>query len=144
MVLKKLKTLKAYYIFAHRKRVDFYSWKWRLFIILFAALLALFINDYLQAKYASSVVFEIREDGSLQAAEYALSDKLFNWFMTGILFGIIAHAVLNEGEFLLGLNRMIKTIEKSAGKEVGAEARRLGLSEGKTKGKRKAVKSGKK
>src|SRR3989344_3410070 len=112
MVLKKLRVLRGYYVSAHKMRTDFFNWKWRLFIILIAALALLFINDYLQYKYTSAIVQEIQPDGTLAAADYALSGKLFNWFMTGVLFGIIALAALYEGEFILGLRKMAKSLEK--------------------------------
>ena len=115
---KKIKTLRGYYVSAHEKRMQFYSWKWRLFAVLLAVLIVLFVNDYLQAKYAPTVVYTLSPDGSISPASYTLADKLFNWFMTGVIFGIIALAILYEGEFLLGINKMIKAWEKQAGKNV--------------------------
>ena len=151
---KKLGTMRGYYISAHRRRMDFYSWKWRLLVILTAALLALFVNDYLQAKYAGAIVFTLNPDGSgLAPAGYAMADKLFYWFMTGVLFGIVALAVLNEGEFILGIRKMLKKIgseERKVEREVGREvegglksAFRLG-GKPQPAAKRKAVKSRKK
>ncbi|MEM4255043.1 MAG: hypothetical protein QXR53_01805 [Candidatus Norongarragalinales archaeon] len=117
-----MKILRGYYISAHRQRMDFFNWKWRLFVILLASLLVLFINDYLQAKYVGTVAFEAKADGSLEAAAYAMPDKLFNWFMTGVLFGIVALAVLYEGEFILGLRKMIARFEKQAETQFGRVA----------------------
>ncbi len=111
---KKLGVLKNYYMSAHGIRRDFFNWKWRLFVILLAALLVLFVNDYLQGKYAGTAVIAISPDGTADAAPYTLPDKLFNWFMTGMLFGIVALAVLYEGEFILGLRRMVVHFEKQA------------------------------
>ncbi len=119
---KKLGVLKNYYLSAHGIRRDFYNWKWRLFIIFLACLVILFINDYLQGKYVATVAFEAKADGTLEAASYAFADKLFNWFMTGVLFGIIALAVLYEGEFILGLRKMISKFEKQAQSQVGRMA----------------------
>ena len=60
MIRKRIGILRGYYVSAHRSRMDFYSWKWRLIVILAAVLTALFVNDYLQAKYASTAVYACR------------------------------------------------------------------------------------
>lgn len=125
---RRLKILRGYYISAHRTRMDFYSWKWRLFVILLAGLAILFINDYLQTKYVGTVAFEAKADGSLEAASYTVGDKLFNWFMTGMLFGIVALAILYEGEFILGLRKMVVRFEKQAGRGVERTLRGEGNS----------------
>ncbi|MFH1056330.1 MAG: hypothetical protein V1717_00840 [Candidatus Micrarchaeota archaeon] len=109
---KRMGVLKGYYVSAHRRRMDFYSWKWRVFLILLAGLIALFVNDYLQVKYAAVVPFEAKADGTLEATSYTMAARLFNWFMTGVLFGIITLAIMYEGEFILGLNKMVSKFEK--------------------------------
>ncbi len=119
MAFKKLGVLKNYYISAHGIRRDFYNWKWRLFVALLAALVILYINDYVQDKYALTAVYHVNPQGGLAPADYTLSGKIFNWFMTGMLFGIIALAVLYEGEFILGLRKMINHFEHDAGRAVG-------------------------
>lgn len=144
MALKrKLGILGGYYVSAHRRRMDFYSWKWRLFIILLAALLALFINDYLQTKYELAVVYQVNPAGALQEVDYTLAQKLFNWFMTGTLFGIVVLAVMYEGEFIIGLFKIVSRFEKQAERQVGT---RIGRAFATRPGqaKRKAVKQRKK
>jgi len=143
---KKLGVLKNYYASAHGIRRDFFNLKWRLFVILLAALLVLFVNDYLQNKYAATAVIAISPDGTADAAPYALPDKLFNWFMTGVLFGIVALGVLNEGEFILGLRRMIMRFERDAERGVKRALRGEGNSHPLLQGgqRRKNVKQRKK
>lgn len=128
MAFKKLGVLKNYYLSANGIRRNFYSWKWRLFVALLAALVILSVNEYLQTKYAATAVLQINADGNAGEAPYTLPDKMFNWFMTGVLFGIVALAVLYEGEFILSLRRMIARFERNAERGVekafGAQRRK--------------------
>lgn len=128
---KKLKRLAGYYSAMHFQRVAWYSWKWRLIVVLLAAICISFVYDLLQTKYFHVVV--------MGAQSFVLADKLFSWFMTGVLFGIIALAILYEGEVMLGLRRAIREIEG----EVDATVKRLtgaSLKPAKTAGKRKTRK----
>ncbi|HIH20364.1 TPA: hypothetical protein HA244_03795 [Candidatus Micrarchaeota archaeon] len=137
----KLSVLKGYYISAHSRRRDFYNWKWRVFLIFLAVLTVLFVNDYLQAKYVDTAVNKINADGSITAAPYAIADRLFYWFMTGVLFGVVALAVLNEGEFILGLRRMVRSLAKGERQAESRAGRLLGkMGSTLSGGKRKKVK----
>ncbi len=120
-VRRNLSVLKGFYISAHSRRRDFFSWKWRLFVMLLVAAVALVINDYVHDKYALAAAYTI-DPQTGGTTEFVLADKLFNWFMTGTLFGIIALAALYEGEFVLGLRKMIRQVGKGAaeaGKSLG-------------------------
>lgn len=119
MAFKKLGVLKNYYVSAHGIRRDFYNWKWRLFVALLAALVILYVNDYLQDKYALTVVYNVNPQGGILPADYTLAGKIFNWFMTGTLFGIVLLAALYEGEFILGLRKMMNRVERNAERAVG-------------------------
>lgn len=127
---KRLGEILKYYSIAHVKRAEWYSWKWRLFCILLALFAIAFVNDYLQTKYLG---YEIRnlQEGVFVTTTLSLADKLFYWFMTGFLFGVIALAILYEGEFILGLRKIVREFEK----EFGSEAKRITKIVSKTVGK---------
>ena len=110
---KRIKRLAGYYSAMHFQRAAWYSWKWRLIVILLAAICVSYVYDLLQTKYFHVVV--------MGAQSFVLADKLFSWFMTGVLFGIIALAVLYEGEVMLGLRRALSQVEG----EVDATVKRL-------------------
>lgn len=113
MAFKRLKKYASFYKIAHAERAKLYHLKWRVFFILLAASAMIIVNDYLQSRYPYTVY------DALKATTFPLADKLFSWFATGVLFGIIAFAVMNEGEFLLNLRGFVHFIEQEAMKVVG-------------------------
>ena len=110
MVLKHTKNLFNFYSFIHHKRKLWFSWKWRLFCVLLAIAIILIVQEYLESRY-------LIPTNDLLGKTFLLSDRLFYWFMTGTLFGIITLAVLYEGEFILGLRRVVKHMEKQSAGE---------------------------
>ncbi len=130
MVGKKLEALSDYYAYLRRKRVQYFSWKWRVIVILLALSISAYVYDLLNAKY-----FFFVEAGS-QA--FLLSDKLFSWFMTGFLFGVLTLGLLYEGELLVNWRRLFRDVEDSVGellgvKPVGKKAKRRPLKKKKRK-----------
>ena len=110
MVLKKIKKFSSYYLAAHSQRLKLTHPTWRLFFVLAVAVGVLFVNDYLQVNYAAVV----EANGKLRY----LPDALFNWFMTGLVLGILTLALLYEGEFILSLKHMVKDFEGEAGEKI--------------------------
>ena len=53
-----------------------------------------------------------------------LGERLFYFFMLGVLFGIVALAAVFEGEFILGVRRVAGEIEGEARREFKTERRR--------------------
>lgn len=94
----------TYYKFGHAQRKPWANVKWRVAITLLAVAGLLATQDYLYGKY-----------GVLSTAyspPFVLADKLFYWFVTGFLFGVIAFALITEGEYLLGLWKIAKSMEQ--------------------------------
>lgn len=118
MVLKKLEKFSGYYVAAHGQRLKLTHLKWRTIWILMAVLAVLMVNDYLQFNY--SVVVEANGK-----ARY-LPETLFNWFMTGVAFGIIALAVMYEGEFILSLRRLSREVEGKVKEKIAALPKKQG------------------
>ena len=114
--------------------------KWRIFVILVSIILLLYVNDYLHDKYSTYAMTAGHPE------PFLISEKLFYWFVTGFMFGIIVISVMFEGEFLLGLRKWIREIEagaeqeirnagKKIGKEIEKEEKALGLKPKKKKKK---------
>jgi hypothetical protein len=104
-----------YYRFGQMQRKPWANTRWRIGVTLLA-MAALFITqDYLQGKYG------------VLSADYSppflISDKLSYWFIAGFLFGVVSYALITEGEYLIGLWKVAKTIEKGVGKEIEREAK---------------------
>ncbi|PIO06298.1 hypothetical protein COT29_01795 [Candidatus Micrarchaeota archaeon CG08_land_8_20_14_0_20_59_11] len=112
-MIEKLKKYFRYYGFVRQGTPTTTSWKWRIIAILLAGVGVSFVYNYLVGKYTRLVNVEGIEP-------FILSDKLFYWFMTGVLFGIIALAVMYEGEFFVVLRRAVKAAEKEANSRVKA------------------------
>ena len=106
--MAKIKMLTAYYLLAHKRRQEWANWKWRIFATLLVLLVMFYVNDYLQNNYYTTVSF-VKPSGETVA--FVLADKLFYWFATGLLLGMIALAIVYEGEFVLGLLKLARGIE---------------------------------
>lgn len=116
---KKIGVLRDYYVSAHKRRMNYFNLKWRLFVILLAVASILVVNDYVHDKYALAVVYNVDpQGGGLNPAGYTLAGKMFDWFMTGVLFGIVALGVLNEGEYVIALRKIAAELERGAEKTV--------------------------
>ena len=124
-MIEKLKKYFRYYAATRTGAAEATSWKWRVIVILLAGIGASFVYDYLVGKYTRLVNVE-------GIAPFILSDRLFYWFMTGVLFGIITLAIMYEGEFFVVLRRAVKAAEK----EANARIRALVGSGGKRRKKR--------
>jgi hypothetical protein len=114
IVLAKIKMLTAFYLLAHKRRQEWANWKWRIFATLVVLAVLFYVNDYLAAKYYATVSFT-RPDG--EAVAFLLSDKLFYWFATGVLIGMVCLALIYEGEFVLGLLKIGRGIENEFEKD---------------------------
>ncbi len=106
--MAKIKMLTAYYLLAHKRRQEWANWKWRIFAILLVLVVLFYVNDYLQNNYYATVSF-IKPNG--ETAAFVLADKLFYWFATGLLLGMISLAIIYEGEFVLALIKLARGIE---------------------------------
>lgn len=102
--------LRAYRV-AHKYREEWYNIKWRAIVILVSVAFILFVYQYLDLKYYFYV----------QDYDFFLSERLFNWFMIGSLFGIIAVGMIFEGEFLLGLRNISKELADAERKILKAD-----------------------
>ena len=116
MVLKKIKKFSSYYLSAHSQRLKLTNPTWRLFFVLAVAAGVLLVNDYLQVNYAAVV----EANGKLRY----LPDALFNWFMTGLVAGILALALLYECEFILSLRSLVKGFEGEAKAKIASARKR--------------------
>jgi hypothetical protein len=105
---KRIKRFFHYYRIANRNRWDWISWKWRVFAVLVAAVVILYVSDYLTGKY-----FGIATTMG-HAAPFIISEKIFYWFMTGFFLGMIVVTLIFEGEFVLGIRKLARHLEKEA------------------------------
>lgn len=101
-----LKRYASIYRVAHAERWKTSNWKWRVFVILSAALVILSVYQYLYLTYLG-VAFT-----SGHPETFSINEKLFYWFMTGFILGAIAVALMIEGEFLLGIRTIAKALER--------------------------------
>ena len=117
--MARIKMLTSYYLLAHKRRQEWANWKWRLFAILVTIIILFYVNEYLAQNYYTTVSF-VKPSG--EAAAFVLSDKLFYWFASGMIFGLVVMAMIYEGEFMLALLKLARGIEG----EFGREARTVG------------------
>lgn len=110
-VKRKLKSLMEYYSAIQKKRVVWFSWKWRVIVILLSVSISAMVYDLLENRYFFWV------ETPVQA--FLLSDKLFSWFMTGFLFGILTLGLLYEGELLINWRRLFRDLENEAETLIG-------------------------
>jgi len=110
MVRERLKKIAKYYRLTQPTRAQWHSTTWRIIVILLAIVLSLYVNDYLQGKYFQAV--------ELPSGVVILADKLFSWFMTGVIFGILLVGLMYEGEFIIGLNKLTRALENNAQAEL--------------------------
>lgn len=110
MVRERLKKIAKYYRMTTPTRAAWHSTTWRIIVILLAVVLSLYVNDYLQGKY-----YQVIE---LPSGIAILADKLFSWFMTGAVFGMLLVGLMYEGEFIIGLNKLTKNLEANAQAEL--------------------------
>ncbi|MBI5226264.1 hypothetical protein HY994_03420 [Candidatus Micrarchaeota archaeon] len=104
-MLKRLKKYASFYRIAHHKRVQLYHWKWRLFFILLVAAAMILVYEYLQGRYPYGVFDPIK------GVKFMLSERIFEWFSIGVMFGVVALAAMYEGEFMFSVRRLVKHFE---------------------------------
>lgn len=104
-MFKRLKKYASFYKIAHNQRVKLYHLKWRLFFILLTASAMILIYEYLQGRYPYGVY------DAIKGTKFLLSDRIFEWFSIGVIFGIVALSVMYEGEFILRIRGLVKHFE---------------------------------
>ncbi len=112
--------LTAYYLLAHKRRQEWANWKWRIFAILLVLVVMFYVRDYLTQNYYATV--EFTKPGG-EAAAFVLADKLFYWFATGMIIGMVALAMIYEGEFVLGLLKIARGVESEFERDARAVGR---------------------
>jgi hypothetical protein len=121
MAWKGLEQLYRYARAAEHRRRRFIDWRWR--FLVFALVLVLFSYAY---GYLRSVYFVVVEHVPGKVP-FLLSERLLEWFAYGFFAGFLVFALLAEGEFLIGLRRVTRDLERGvAGFERAAE-RAVGL-----------------
>ncbi|MFH1779766.1 MAG: hypothetical protein ABH803_01315 [Candidatus Micrarchaeota archaeon] len=108
-----------YYKKTNATRLSWFSNKWRALVATAAALLIIIINDYIQGKYIDHVVL-VYKAGELVGTGFTLADKYMDGFVSGLVFGVIAVAVMLELEYMHNLKTIIKSFEEAAWKEINA------------------------
>jgi len=91
------------YVRTQFKRAALTDVRWRLLFVGVALVGVFLVRDYLDGKYYAAF-------STPALGVFVLADKLFYWFMTGFFFGIIALALLYEGELMAGLWRLAKRL----------------------------------
>lgn len=104
-MIRRLKKYASFYKIAHNERVKLYHLKWRLFVILLIASLMILIYEYLQGRYPYGVF------DAIKGTKFLLADRVFEWFAIGVIFGVVALSAMYEGEFILGVRRLVKHFE---------------------------------
>ncbi len=115
-VKKKLNSLAGYYTSLQKQRVQWFSWKWRVIVILLALSVSAYVYDLLGEKYFHFV--------EIPSGAFLLSEKLFSWFMTGFLFGILTLGLMYEGELLINWKRLFNDFENEAERLVGVKPKK--------------------
>lgn len=105
-MIRRLKKYASFYKIAHNERVKLYHLKWRLFVILLTASLMILIYEYLQGRYPYGVF------DAIKGTKFLLADRVFEWFAIGVIFGVVALSAMYEGEFILGVRRLVKHFER--------------------------------
>lgn len=127
---------------ASKHRISSMNFKWRLLVVLLSIIWILWANDYLQAKYFGVAFTQGHPE------PFVVSEKIFYWFITGFLSGILAFAIMLEGEFILSTRSILRKAEeevekrialagKRIEKELHKEAKVLGLEKDKKKPRKK-------
>ncbi|HEV8289781.1 MAG TPA: hypothetical protein VGQ00_02390 [Candidatus Norongarragalinales archaeon] len=119
-MVSKIRKLAEYYYVANRQRQAWFSGKFRLFVSAVVATGILLVYYHLQSAYS--------HDGTpiqilIGQNAYLLYEKLFNWFIAGMFFGILAAGLLFEGEFILGIWKTLKHLEKGTTEQLGPPTR---------------------
>ncbi len=97
--------MRAYRV-AHKYREEWYNVKWRAVVVMLAIAFIIFIYWYLGINKDYYWLVEVPSGET-----FWLSEKIFNWFMIGALFGIISVGMIFEGEFFLGLRHIARELD---------------------------------
>lgn len=104
--MAKLKNFLGLYRHANQHRRTLTSLKWRAFAVLLLISFMLVIKEYLTQKYLA----EFAEN----PLAYLILDKVYYWFIAGTIIGIAFSWLLYEGEFVIGVWKLTKSIEHNA------------------------------
>ncbi len=100
MLKERHKHLLSFYSGLHRHRLNWFDARLRFAAILLAAAVFWLAYNYFSSNYAVSVA-------GPQGAAVLVSGLLFNTFVTGAIFGFILFAGIAEGEYVLGLRKIV-------------------------------------
>lgn len=102
-----MKKFLQYYHAAARHRRNWSHWKFRLFMVI-ATMAGFFaVMNHLEANFRCSL--SAGQCASLGGV--FLSELLFQWFVAGAFFGFLVFAILMEGEFALGIRKIVRALE---------------------------------
>ncbi len=104
-MMDRVKKYASFYSIAHHRRVQLYHWKWRLFFILLTASVMVLIYEYLQGRYPYGVY------DAIKGVKFLLSERIFEWFSIGVIFGVVSLAIMYEGEFIFGVRKLVHHFE---------------------------------
>ncbi|HLD75516.1 MAG TPA: hypothetical protein VI874_00730 [Candidatus Norongarragalinales archaeon] len=125
--MKRLKKYADFYRIAHAERARLFNGKWRFLFVLFTSSALILVKEYLDGRYPYTVY------DALKSAKFLLSDRMFEWFGLGILFGFIAVSLMHEGEFLLQLRKFVHGIEQQTESKVQGKRVRKSAKQSKRK-----------
>ena len=114
----RIHTFMRLYDNGHQTRKAYFHKRLRLFIAICAVIFLMLVYAYINAKYdflASPL------DGS---AAFILSDKLFYWFLAGLIAGAFIAHFTNEAEHLYSVWKLAGKITTQFGKNVETEVER--------------------
>ena len=100
MLKERHKHLLSFYSGLHSHRRNWFDARLRFAAILLTAAVFWLAYNYFTSNYPVSV-------NGPQGSAVLVSGLLFNTFVTGALFGFILFAGISEGEYLLGLRKIV-------------------------------------
>ncbi|MFQ5405869.1 MAG: hypothetical protein ACE5DI_01790 [Candidatus Micrarchaeia archaeon] len=99
---------KALEFYSHhaRHRRNWFNAPYRLLLIGLAGFLFYLVHGYLEQAFLTTVL--------LGDKTLALNELLFQWFVLGAVTGTVFFALLSEGEILLGLRKVARSLDADA------------------------------
>ncbi|MGC8850928.1 MAG: hypothetical protein ACP5O3_01710 [Candidatus Micrarchaeia archaeon] len=98
------------YNFASLQRMKWHNPKWRFFVILLALALCWLAWQHLTTEYS----FYAGELAVNLKPGVSMGERIFSWFVGGLMAGALLFALLVEGEFFFSLRRAARLFEKEA------------------------------
>ncbi len=126
--MNRVKNLLAYYKHANVNRRNLTSLKWRVLVVLLLIVVMVVVREHLTGKYLAEF--------SANPLAYLVLDKVYYWFVAGVIIGIGFSWLLYEGEFVIALYKLVARIESQAFKGLIA-AKAAGKLAGKPPARRK-------